>query len=56
MTLAKKKGVKIILPVDFVCGNKFENPTEIATHDLQSGVPDGWLGLDAGPKTIELNR
>jgi phosphoglycerate kinase len=56
MRLAKEKGVKIILPVDFLCGNKFDNTSDTAVHDLKSGIPDGWLGLDAGPKTIELNR
>jgi phosphoglycerate kinase len=56
MRLAKEKGVKIILPVDFVCGNKFDNTSDTAVHDLSTGIPDGWLGLDAGPKTVELNR
>jgi phosphoglycerate kinase len=46
---AKDKGVKLHLPIDFVCANDLKNPTEIKTFDLNSGIPDGWWGLDAGP-------
>lgn len=52
---AKKKNVKIHLPVDFLCGDSLEASANTAIHDLQSGIPKGWIGLDAGPKTIALN-
>ena len=51
---AAAKGVKITLPVDFVCADKFDaNANTQLTTDKQ-GIPDGWMGLDAGPKSIEL--
>lgn len=50
---AAAKGVKIHLPVDFVCGDKFaaDAATQVVTD--QQGIPDGWMGLDAGPKSRE---
>jgi len=55
MAKAKEKGVEIILPVDFVCSDKFGEDGEIQNVDISSGVPAGFMGLDCGPKTIELN-
>merc|ERR1712137_1237872 len=52
---AAEKGVELILPVDFVCSSKFGDDGEIKNGDLSTGVPDGFLGLDIGPKSIELN-
>mmetsp|Transcript_13435 Transcript_13435/g.36050 ORF Transcript_13435/g.36050 Transcript_13435/m.36050 type:complete len:417 (+) Transcript_13435:97-1347(+) len=52
---AAEKGVELILPVDFVCSSKFGDDGEIKMGDLSTGVPDGFLGLDIGPKSIELN-
>jgi len=47
---AKAKGVKIHLPLDTVIADKFSNDanTEIVAIDE---IPDGWMGLDIGPKT-----
>ncbi|MFV0551191.1 MAG: phosphoglycerate kinase [Anaerorhabdus sp.] len=44
---------KLILPVDAVVANDFENPTDIKTVEINA-IPDGYMGLDIGPKTIEL--
>jgi len=52
---AAEKGVELILPVDFVCSSKFGDDGEIKNGDLSTGVPEGFLGLDIGPKSIELN-
>merc|ERR1712012_925028 len=52
---AAEKGVELILPVDFVCSSKFGEDGEIKSGDMSTGVPDGFLGLDIGPKSIELN-
>jgi len=52
---AKAKGVEIVLPVDFVTSSKFGEDGEIETATLEGGVKDGMMGLDCGPKTIELN-
>lgn len=55
MEKAKAKGVEIILPCDFVCSSKFGEDGEIKNGDLDSGVPEGFMGLDCGPKSIEKN-
>ena len=50
---AKAKGVKLLLPVDTVIADKFA--ADANTDVVESGqIPDGWQGLDIGPKTVEL--
>jgi len=49
---AQSKGVKLLLPVDNVVGKEFKNDTEFKVVDSDS-IPDGWMGMDIGPKTIE---
>ena len=51
---AKDKGVKIHLPVDFICADKFAPDAQTQTADDQAGVPSGWMGLDCGPKSRAL--
>ncbi len=51
---AAAKGVKITLPVDFICADKFDATAATCVVNDQQGIPDGWMGLDAGPKSIEL--
>ena len=46
-------GDKLILPIDTVVANDFSNPTEIKCVDAGE-IPDGFMGLDIGPKTVEL--
>jgi phosphoglycerate kinase len=53
---AKAKGVEIILPVDFVISSKFGEDGEIKEAAMADGIPDGFMGLDCGPKSIELNK
>ena len=50
---AKAKGVNLVLPVDTVIADKFDNA---ASKDVvESGcIPADWMGLDIGPKTAEL--
>ena len=43
---------KILLPVDAVVANDFENPTDIRT--VEGDIPDGFQGMDIGPKTREI--
>ena len=50
---AKAKGVKLLLPVDTVCGDKFAPDAAVKTVDA-GAIPDGWQGLDIGPRTVEL--
>ena len=44
---------KIVLPVDHVVANDFANPTDIKTVDVDQ-TPEDYMGLDIGPKTLEL--
>ncbi len=50
---AEKAGVKFLLPVDTKVGKEFDPETESQVVD-STAIPDGWMGLDIGPKTIEL--
>ena len=49
---AKKLGVNFLLPVDNVAADKFD--AEANTQIVGNDIPDGWMALDIGPKTIEL--
>ena len=51
---AKAKGVKITLPVDYLCGDKFDANASTKLVTDREGIPAGWMGLDAGPKSIAL--
>ena len=51
---AKAKGVKLVFPVDFVAADKFA--PDAATQIVGEDIPEGWQGLDAGPKSIALYR
>lgn len=55
MEKAKKLGVEIILPIDFTISSKFGEDGEIKEATKETGIPDGFMGLDCGPKSIELN-
>ena len=50
---AKEKGVNLVLAVDCVAGNKFANDADTQVVDPMN-IPDGWEGMDIGPKTREL--
>jgi phosphoglycerate kinase len=47
---AEAKGVKVHLPVDVVAADAFNNDANTQFVDINQ-IPDGWQGLDAGPKT-----
>lgn len=49
---AAEKGVNIHLPVDFRCGNRFEVGCDVQV--TEGHVPEGWLGLDVGPRSSEI--
>ena len=53
MEKAKAKNVKMLLPIDNKLGKEFSANTETMVVDRGS-IPEGWEGLDIGPKTIEL--
>ena len=50
---AKAKGVKLLLPVDNVVGDDFSNDANTKFCPVDE-IPDGWEGLDIGPKTEEI--
>ena len=45
-------GDKLVLPVDTVVAKEFANDAE--SKVIEGGIEDGWMGLDIGPKSIEL--
>lgn len=53
---AKERGVKLIFPVDYICADKFDPNANTQPADDSTGIPAGWEGLDAGPKSIALYR
>ncbi|KFM66980.1 Phosphoglycerate kinase 1, partial [Stegodyphus mimosarum] len=53
MEKAKKNGVQIHLPEDFVTADKFAEDAATGTATVESGIPKGYLGLDCGPKSVE---
>ena len=51
---AKKNNVKIVLPCDYVTADKFDKDAKRGYATDSEGIPDGWMGLDCGEKSIEL--
>jgi len=49
---AAKKNIPMLLPIDHVIGDKFDAGAN--TKVVGVDIPDGWMGLDIGPKTIKL--
>lgn len=49
---AKAKGVKLLLPVDNIIADAFDNNAN--TKVVEGNIPEGWQGLDIGPKSIKL--
>ena len=50
---AKEKGVQIHIPVDVIAADAFSNEANTQVVDVNH-IPDGWQGLDAGPKSLEI--
>ena len=53
MAKAEAKGVKFLIPVDNKVGKEYDENTESMVVNSDD-IPEGWMGLDIGPKTIEL--
>ena len=53
MADAKKKGVNFLIPVDNKVGKEYDANTEAMIVNSDE-IPDGWMGLDIGPKSMEL--
>lgn len=53
MEKAEAKGVQFLLPIDDIVAKEFNNESETQVVEGQE-IPDGWMGLDIGPKTQAL--
>ncbi len=53
MDSAKEKGVKFLIPVDNKAGDKYDPDCNSQIVDSDN-IPEGWMGLDIGPKTQEM--
>jgi len=51
---AKSRNIKVVLPVDYVIGDKFDKDAKVDSATDEEGIPEGWLGMDVGPKSREL--
>ena len=50
---AAERGCRIVLPVDYVVADKFAPDAATQVVDADK-IPDGWMGLDIGPRSCEL--
>jgi phosphoglycerate kinase len=51
---ANERGVRLMLPVDDVVAMRIETDAPTKIVDSEQPVPDGYMGLDIGPKTVKL--
>jgi phosphoglycerate kinase len=51
---AKKNNVELVLPVDYITADAFSASANTSTATDEAGIPDGWMGLDCGEKSIKL--
>lgn len=52
MAQAKERNVSLLMPVDVVVADRFAADAEKQTVSIDA-IPDGWMALDIGPKTVE---
>ncbi|USG65233.1 phosphoglycerate kinase [Brevibacillus ruminantium] len=53
MAQAKERGVQLLMPVDVIVADRFAADADKQTVAVDA-IPDGWMALDIGPKTVEL--
>lgn len=53
MAKAKEKNVKFLIPVDNIIANKFAEDAQCQVVDSDQ-IPEGWMGMDIGPKSADL--
>ncbi|RZF41565.1 hypothetical protein LSTR_LSTR000279 [Laodelphax striatellus] len=54
MDKAMKNDIRIHFPVDFMIADTFAEDATVDSSNVIDGIPDGWMGLDIGPKTCDL--
>lgn len=57
LAAAEAKGIRILLPVDSVVADRFpseKDASDVELKTVEGDIPDGWMGLDVGPKSVEL--
>lgn len=52
LNMVNKKNIPLYLPEDIVIADQFDNSANSKIISAADGIPDGWQGLDIGPKTI----
>lgn len=53
LKISKEKGVKLELPADHILAKEISENSETKTvEDGPAGIPEGWMGVDIGPKTV----
>jgi len=55
MQQAEERGVQLLMPVDVVVADRFAADAEKKTVSVDA-IPDGWMALDIGPKSVEAFR
>ncbi|KAI9466054.1 phosphoglycerate kinase [Lactarius psammicola] len=53
---AQKNNVQLVFPEDYITADKFDKNANTGVATDKEGIPDGWMGLDAGPKSREKYR
>eukprot|EP00823_Brevimastigomonas_motovehiculus_P000705 TRINITY_DN1089_c0_g1_i1.p1 TRINITY_DN1089_c0_g1~~TRINITY_DN1089_c0_g1_i1.p1 ORF type:complete len:433 (+),score=72.39 TRINITY_DN1089_c0_g1_i1:137-1435(+) len=48
---AKKKGVNIHFPIDFIAADRFSAEAKVMIVNDKDGIPEGWIGMDHGPRS-----
>ncbi|KIL00644.1 hypothetical protein PAXRUDRAFT_821436 [Paxillus rubicundulus Ve08.2h10] len=53
---AKANNVELVFPIDYITADKFDKDAKTGTATQEEGIPEDWMGLDAGLKSRELFR
>lgn len=53
---ARKNNVEIVFPVDYIIADNFSEDAKTGTASDEDGIPDDWMGLDCGAKSIDLYK
>ncbi|KAF8503715.1 phosphoglycerate kinase [Russula emetica] len=51
---ARKNNVQLVFPVDYITADKFDKNALVSSATDESGIPEGWMGLDVGPESRKL--